>query len=103
MRRMIVSTALAAMAALCGCANIVYRTDREPNRGPYFCTCEMAEAVAAPFTEPKGPEGGIAKAVCTLLLPVTIVSLPCDAVLDTLFLPYDLWAYDGDSGPGKGK
>jgi len=89
----------AALAALCGCANLMYRTDgRERNRGPYACTCEMAKCVAAPFTEPDGPEGSIGKAICTLILPVTIVSLPCDAVLDTLFLPYDLWAYDGGKG-----
>lgn len=95
---------MAALAALCGCANIMYRTNGSgPNRGPYFCTCEMAGCVAAPFTEPKGPEGGIAKALCTLILPVTLVSLPCDAVLDTVFLPYDLWAYDVDSELGKGK
>ena len=103
MRRALMAAAVAAVVTLCGCANIVYRTDSEPNRGPYFCTCEMAATVAAPFTEPKGPEGGIAKAVCTLLLPVTVVSLPCDAVLDTLFLPYDLWAYDGDRGSKGGK
>ena len=94
----------AAVAALCGCANIMYRTDgSEPNRGPYFCTEQVALCVAAPFTAPDGPEGSIGKAVCTVILPVTLVSLPCDAVLDTLFLPYDLWAYDGDRGLGRGK
>jgi len=102
-RRLFAAVAVAALATLCGCANIVYRTDSEPNRGPYFCTCEMAATVAAPFTAPNGPEGSIGKAVCTVILPVTLVSLPCDAVLDTLFLPYDLWAYDGDRGLGRGK
>ena len=38
-----VAVAVAALSVLCGCANIMYRTDgREPNRGPYACTCEMA-------------------------------------------------------------
>ena len=78
---------------LAGCANLFYRTDASaPNGGPYACTRGVAECVAAPFREPSGPEGGIAKAYCTLLLPVTAVDLPFEAVLDTLLLPWDVWA-----------
>jgi uncharacterized protein YceK len=87
------ASAAAAAFLLCGCGNIVYRTDREPNRGPYYATCEVADAIGAAFSEPSGPEGGIAQAVCILLLPVTVVSLPCDAAVDTVLLPYDIWAY----------
>ena len=90
-----VALAFCLCMAVSGCANVMYRTAwDEPNKGPYFCTCAMAACVAAPFTEPTGPEGSIGNAICTLLLPVTLVSLPCDAVLDTIFLPYDLWAKD---------
>ena len=84
---------MAVASVLCGCANMMYRTDDGTNYGPYHCTSMMAACVAAPFTEPDGPEGSIGKALCTLLLPVTLVSLPCDAVVDTIFLPYDLWAW----------
>ena len=84
--------AVAALALAAGCGNLVNRTGDGPNRGPYASTAEIAECVAAPFSEPKGSEGGIAKAYCTLLLPVTVLSLPFDAVIDTVMLPYDLWA-----------
>ena len=88
-------TAMLAAALLSGCANILYRTDgMDRNRCPYYCTRVVAASVAAPFTEPKGPEGGIAKAWCTLLLPVTIIDLPLDAVVDTVLLPYDIFAKD---------
>ena len=87
--------AMLAAALLSGCVNILYRTDgMDKNHGPYYCTCGIAECVAAPFTEPKGPEGGIAKAWCTLLLPFTVIDLPLEAVVDTVLLPYDFFAED---------
>lgn len=87
--------AMLAAALLSGCANILYRTNgMDNNHGPYYCTCVMAASVAAPFTEPKGPEGGIAKARCTLLLLVTIIDLPLEAAVDTVLLPWDIFAKD---------
>ena len=74
-----------------GCANILYRTEgMKENRGPYFCTCAVAETIATAFRKPSGPEGGIAQAYATLFLPITVVDLPLDATVDTVLLPYDL-------------
>ena len=88
--------AILAAALLSGCANILYRTDGSENFGPYYCTKVVAAFVAAPFTEPKGQEGRIARAWCTLFLPVTVIDLPLDAVVDTLLFPYDFFAEDNN-------
>ncbi len=90
---------LCALSLLSGCANIIVRTDCDAwATKPYQCTCEVAEAIATPFSRPSGPEGGIAQAVCTVILPISIISLPCDAVLDTLMLPWDLYNMDDGCG-----
>ncbi len=87
--------AILSAALLSGCINVMYRTDgTSKNYGPYYCTGIMSASVAAPFSDPVGPEGGIAKAWCTLLLPVTIIDLPLEAVADTLLLPWDLCVGD---------
>lgn len=78
------------LLACAGCCNLMMRPDAEQNLGPYWCTCEVAETLAIPFSEPKGPEGGIAKAYCTLLFPVILIDLPFDAAVDTVMLPWDL-------------
>ena len=81
-----------AICICCGCANIITRTDCDSwATAPYQCTCEVAEAIAAPFSRPSGPEGGIAQAICTVILPISIISLPFDAAIDTVFLPWDLY------------
>ena len=90
MKKLLVSMLL----LLSGCANIANRNDGR-SLSPYQCTCEMAASVAAPFRRATGPEGQIAKAYLTLLLPVSVVSLPLDAVLDTVFLPWDMWTSSG--------
>lgn len=91
-------TAILATALLSGCANIRYRVEPMANGGPYYCTVSVAEIVALPFQgEPTGPEGGIAQAYATLLLPVTAIDLPLEAVADTLLLPWDFFR------EGKGK
>lgn len=80
----------AVMLALAGCCNIATRPEKAHWAcSPYECTVEVAKTLAVPFQEPKGPEGGIAKAYVTLLYPVILISLPCDAVVDTVFLPWD--------------
>ena len=87
MRKLLAVSAL----ALAGCCNIVQRPERAAWAcDPYENTCEVAATLAIPFSDPKGPEGGIAKAYCTLLFPVLLVDLPLDAVVDTVFLPWDL-------------
>jgi uncharacterized protein YceK len=87
MRRLL---ATAGLALLSGCCNIVTRPERAHWAcAPYECTTEVAKTLAVPFQDPKGPEGGIAQAYVTLLYPVILVSLPCDAVVDTVFLPWD--------------
>ena len=79
-----------ALLACAGCCNLMMRPDAEQNLGPYWCTCEVAETLAVPFSEPKGPEGGFAKAYCTLLFPVILIDFPFDAAVDTVMLPWDL-------------
>lgn len=91
------------VSLMTGCANIIVRTDCDAwATKPYQCTCEVAEAIAAPFSRPSGPEGGIAQAVCTVILPISVISLPCDAVLDTLMLPWDLLNMDDRHGGAAG-
>ena len=85
-------------ALLSGCANMLYRIEPMANGGPFYCTVSVAELVALPFQgTPAGPEGGIAQAYATLLLPITLVDLPLEAVADTLILPWDFFR------EGKGK
>ena len=80
------------VSLMTGCANIITRTDCDAwATAPYQCTCEVAEAIAAPFVRPSGPEGGIGQAICTVILPISIISLPFDAAIDTAFLPWDLY------------
>lgn len=79
-----------ALLSFAGCCNIVTRPEKDMWAcPPYGCTCEVADTLAIPFRDPVGPEGGIAQAYVTLLYPVILVSLPCDAVVDTVFLPWD--------------
>ena len=86
MRRLL-ATALLAFA---GCCNICTRPEKELWAcRPYECTCEVAATLAIPFSDPVGPEGGIAKAYCTLLFPFILVDFPFDMVVDTAFLPWD--------------
>ena len=76
------------------------RTDRKsPIRHLYQPTCECAECVAIPFQERKFGEDGIAQAFCTVLLPLTVVDLPFEAVLDTVLVPWDLWTIRKTSAP----
>ncbi len=88
--------------ALCvsfgGCCNIAERDGKHSfATPPYYATCTVAGCIAIPFKDkPAGPEGGIAQAYCTLLLPALVVDLPFEAVADTVMLPWDLW-----KGPKK--
>lgn len=78
------------LLACAGCCNLTMRPYVENNLGPYWCTCEVAETLAVPFSDPVGPEGGILKAYCTLMFPIMLVDFPFDAAADTVMLPWDL-------------
>lgn len=85
---------LCALAMLAGCCNYMTRTEGDTPYAcapyPYYCTWEDAKVLTYPFHRPSGPEGGIARAYATVLFPFFLVDLPCEAVLDTVFMPADL-------------
>ena len=85
-----------SLLALSGCCNIMTRPEKPMwVCSPYENTVEVAKVLAAPFVEPTGPEGGIAQAYATLFFPVFLLDLPFDAVVDTVFLPWDFgwWCF----------
>lgn len=82
---------LAVLAMLAGCCNVMVRGEKPYFVAPelYHCTASVAEdAVAAPFRDRSG-EDAIMDAIFTLTWPFWLVDLPCEAVLDTVFLPVD--------------
>ena len=87
------AAALAALLAvawlMCGCINIVERTQKPyfVAPGPYDCTARVARAIGAPFR--KSSHDPIGDAFVTLTWPIWLVDLPCEAVFDTVFLPVD--------------
>ena len=92
-----------AASLLAGCFSIDHhKTGELPSdiaqSGIYSGTRADCGVVAVPFSDPKGPEGGIAKALCTILLPVSIIDLPLELVADTVTLPYDIYADCTDKG-----
>ena len=76
-----------------GCMGIM---DRSGNKSEisylYQPTCEDAEMIAIPFKDGSkmSSEGRIAKAYCTVLLPVSIIDLPFEIIFDTVLIPWDL-------------
>lgn len=88
------------ISVCCGCCNIMTRTDNRTSPyacapHPYYCTWEDLNVLAAPFSEPTGPEGSIAKAYATVFSPVFLVDLPFEIALDTVFFPVDAVWYWG--------
>lgn len=81
----------AACLALSGCLNVMYRVQPMPNNGPYFYTQADAFLVSVPFRDAADYSSRSAKAAFALLLPLTLVDLPLECVVDTLFLPWDLY------------
>lgn len=76
---------------LSGCINIVERTQKPyfVAPGPYDCTARVARALGAPFRERSRSTDPIGDAIVTLTWPIWLVDLPCEAVVDTVFLPAD--------------
>lgn len=88
MRPFLLGAVLSAFAVLVsGCLGIV---DRTSGRIEYLYqpTCEDAELVSIPFRDGSkmSSEGRIAKAYCTVVLPLTVVDFPFEVVLDTVFI-----------------
>lgn len=80
-------------AILSGCIGIIDRTGNKSEISYlYQPTCEDAEMISIPFKDGSkmSSEGRIAKAYCTVLLPVSIVDLPFEIVFDTVLIPWDL-------------
>lgn len=99
----IIFSVLSVLAS--GCIGISDRTSGKIEH-LYQPTCEDAELVAIPFRDGSkmSSEGRIAKAYCTVILPLTVVDLPFEVVFDTVFVPWDAWEAGkrrkGDSGKG---
>lgn len=86
-----IALAALAVALMCcgGCCNFIERTEKPYALAPsaYYCTAAVGEALTAPFAD-DSPDG-IAAAFFTLTWPLWLVDLPCEAALDTVFLPAD--------------
>lgn len=84
------AAALAASALLCGCFNIAVRVSPYAEIDQcYLATSMDAEMVAAPFKKDCDFMDLAQKEIAIPLLPFTVIDLPFEFALDTLFLPYD--------------
>ena len=90
MKTAALSAALAASALLCGCFNIAVRVSPYAEIDQcYLATSMDWEMVSAPFRKDADALDTVQRDIAIPLLPVSIIDLPFEAVLDTLFLPYD--------------
>lgn len=83
-----------AALALAGCCNAVVRTEKPYAAAPrpYYCTASTwDDCVCAPWRVGSSHDP-VWTAFATLTWPLWLVDLPCEAALDTAFLPVDLWA-----------
>lgn len=80
-----------------GCMNLCYvAQQREPHRNSWAvyepshscCQC-IGSGVLALFGQTSSVDG-VGEAYCAIFLPLLIVDLPCEVVLDTVFLPWDI-------------
>lgn len=81
------------LSLMSGCIGIQDRFLDKKIEYVYQPTCEDAELLAIPFRDGSNmsSEGRIAKAYCTVLLPLTVVDFPFEVVFDTILLPWDAW------------
>lgn len=92
MKNIILSFIIITFLYTSGCISILERTEGGNKiTQVYHPTCTCAESIAIPFRERRYGEDGIAQAICTVLLPFTIIDLPLDAVSDTICLPWDIY------------
>lgn len=90
LRILILAAALVVAWIVCGCCNLVVRTEKPyaVAPSPYYCTASVVEdALGAPFRD--SSTDPIGDAFLTLTWPLWLVDTPCEAVLDTVFLPVD--------------
>lgn len=89
LRALILAALIAVAWLMCGCCNIVTRTEKPyfVAPGPYNCTAEVGDMLGVPFRE--SSHDPIGDAFVTLTWPIWLVDLPCEAVFDTVFLPVD--------------
>jgi len=72
------------MLGLSGCANLLLRPRADYNGGPYCYTSVVSTEIERGFN---------GKLIEQFFLPVLVLDWPLDAVVDTVFLPYDAIAY----------
>lgn len=89
LRALLLLAAFVVAWLMCGCINIVERTQKPyfVAPGPYDCTAEVGDMLGVPFRESSNDP--IGDAFVTLTWPIWLVDLPCEAVFDTVFLPVD--------------
>lgn len=89
LRALLLLAAFGVAWLMCGCINIVERTQKPyfVAPGPYNCTAEVGDMLGVPFRESSNDP--IGAALVTLTWPIWLVDLPCEAVFDTVFLPVD--------------
>lgn len=89
LRALLLLAAFAVAWLMCGCCNLVTRTEKPyfVAPGPYNCTAEVGDMLGVPFRE--SSHDPIGDAFVTLTWPIWLVDLPCEAVCDTVFLPVD--------------
>ena len=86
-----------AITLLAGCANILQRCDdyHAPYvcaKHPYYCTTSVwDDCVCAPFKLGDSNDP-IWTSFATLTWPFWLLDEPCEVVLDTVFLPFDIFA-----------
>lgn len=73
---------------LSGCINFTTRMNEHSN-SPYNCTKTACEFVSMPFIGKTG-EYDWAYAIGCCFWPLWVIDVPCECVIDTLALPFDI-------------
>lgn len=85
------------LSLLGGCMNICYLAQtREPCRDswpvyePTRGCCQCIRAGALAWCGQQTSLDGVGEAYTAIFLPFLVIDLPCEVVLDTVFLPWDI-------------
>ena len=90
MTRTAAALALAVATLAGGCFNIAVRVSPYTEIDQcYLATSMDWDMVSAPFRKDADALDTVQSDIAIPLLPVSIIDLPFEVVLDTLFLPYD--------------